>query len=200
MAISFTHKLTKPRKAKWHGCWAQWFTLRALPTAWRSGTTCPAHTSAPWRSNCATRSPMNTTRCCGPWAGTRQTTGRKGVFFSTSLWNTTRWAWLLLAELPRARPATPRWSCFTHRSKRCHWRIYVDNITPTDEARLLWLVIVKYLMVSQITVTQALSHQRLNKCFINHLSSVTKLPLCHSFADIKVFHKVMTVHNLHLPA
>lgn len=199
MAISFTRKLTKARKAKWPGCWAPWFTHRALPTAWRSGTTCREHTSAPWRSNCATKSPMSMTKCCGPWAGTRQTTGRKDGFFSTSLWNTTRWAWLLLTELPRPRPATPRWSWFIRRSKRCHWRIYADNITPTDEPPLLWLIIVKYFMVSQITVIQALSYQGPNKYFINHLSSVTKLTLCHSFADVKVFNKVMTVHNLHLP-
>lgn len=189
----------KARKAKSPDCWAPWFTRRTLRTAWRSGTTCPARTSAPSRSNCATKSRMNMTRCCGPWAGTRQTTGRKDVFFFTSLWNTTRWAWLFLAELPQPRPAAPCWPCFIHHSKRWHWRIYVDNITPTDKLCLLWLIIVKYFMVSQITVIQALSYQRPNKYFIYHLSSVTKLPLCHSFADVKVCHKVVSAHNLHLP-
>lgn len=199
MAISFTPKLMRARKAKWPGCWAPWFTRRTLPTAWPSGTTCRARTSAPSGSNCATRSPMSTTRCCGPWAGTRQTTGSKDGFFFTSLWNTTRWAGLFLTELPRPRPATPCWLCFIHGSKRCHWRIYVDNITPRDELCLLWLIIVKYFVVSQITVIRALFYHRPNKYFIYHLSSVTKLPLCHSFADAKVFHKVISVDNLHLP-
>lgn len=54
-------------------------------------------------------------------------------------------------------------------------------------------------MVSQITEIQALSYQRPNKYCINYLSSGTKLPLCHSFADVEVFHKVMTVHDLPLP-
>lgn len=54
-------------------------------------------------------------------------------------------------------------------------------------------------MVSQIAVIQALSYQMPNKYFVSHLSSVTKLPLCHSFADVKFFNKLVTVHNLLLP-
>lgn len=105
MAISFTHKLMKARKAKLPVCWAPWFTHRTLPTAWPSGTTWLGPTWAPWRSNCATKNQMSTTRCCGAWAGTKQTTGRKDVFFCTSLWNTTRWAWLFLPEPPWPRQA-----------------------------------------------------------------------------------------------
>lgn len=181
----------KARKEKLPVCWAPWFTHRTLPTAWPSGTTWPGPTWAPWRSNCATKNQMSTTRCCGAWAGTRQTTGRKDVFFCTSLWNTTRWAWLFLPEPPWPRQA----GRVLYTAVKGVLRDLCGQYYTADEVCLLWLIIMKYFRVSQTTVMQTLSYQTPNKHFINHLSSVTKLPLCHSSADVKV----MTVHNLNFP-